>query len=767
MRVNEQNPNPEMADAKQNMNTNIICKAYSCIFRFWMMIYCLLRKAISTVKLLDYFFIPFEDIVVEDVECFMKFIQKQILILAYKGALIIQLISFAFIFDRKRIGSRVIFSFISLYAIYDLKWLISSSAHKHLKLWVIIDLFSLFFLNTLNFESHSSINILLKSSIFFGLCNCFKNELCQFLCALGLSLYASLLSVHYGSDPFWENFVITLFFYTITIYFIKIIMMIINEYNKRLLQAREKTQLDLHNKNMFLASIAHDLKNPINSILGFIDQLKNSSNLNKEDKAHLNTASFACQIMHNLIKNIVDISKVENGKFSIDRLPMCIKEEVKKITKIEAQLIRMKGLNFYKKYLTPIPNMVLGDSMRFTQLLMNLIGNAMKFTTHGYVAVTFCWVKHVNDVIKNDTFNELCEGLIPLEEEFMPNSLRRSTFCKKKLGSSDLLNVRGLQENSPIEGPEDYNEGFTETVQDKIKKYSQSPQRVYTEGKGEPTSVSSITLQKKDSHFRREMLKRKGTGDKFSFGEQESDTSKHVKLEENETESEKEIFDEEDFGDSGMLIIDIIDTGIGMTNEEQKKLFQPFSQANSSIKHNFGGTGLGLWITKQIVQIMCGVVEVKSQPHKGTRFRMTIPFELSKEDQLPIQEIMLGAKNKKQSSPQNEIIELRLTETAKFNGRRGSLRSERILLLEDENKKSNTKLTQIYNQLKCTDIQLVYSTYEKALDILCKDTYAFFAILVIASSHSLKTKRVITKIMKHLQDNEQKQIPCAVASGIF
>lgn len=70
----------------------------------------------------------------------------------------------------------------------------------------------------------------------------------------------------------------------------------------------------------------------------------------------------------------------------------------------------------------------------------------------------------------------------------------------------------------------------------------------------------------------------------------------------------------------GKLIIEVIDSGIGISKEGLKKLFKPFSTADKSIQAKYGGTGLGLWITNKIVNLMKGSIEVKSELNKGTSF---------------------------------------------------------------------------------------------------------------------------------------------------
>jgi signal transduction histidine kinase len=81
---------------------------------------------------------------------------------------------------------------------------------------------------------------------------------------------------------------------------------------------------------------------------------------------------------------------------------------------------------------------------------------------------------------------------------------------------------------------------------------------------------------------------------------------------------------------SGTLVLQIFDTGIGISKSFIHRLFQPFGQANKEIQKTFGGTGLGLWISKIIVELMGGTIQVESEEGKGTRFTIRLNLKVAK-----------------------------------------------------------------------------------------------------------------------------------------
>jgi signal transduction histidine kinase len=78
--------------------------------------------------------------------------------------------------------------------------------------------------------------------------------------------------------------------------------------------------------------------------------------------------------------------------------------------------------------------------------------------------------------------------------------------------------------------------------------------------------------------------------------------------------------------DGGWLIVEVRDTGIGMTREEMGKLFQPFQQANAQTSRQYGGTGLGLALSRRLCDLMGGTIGVSSEPGAGSTFTVKLPL---------------------------------------------------------------------------------------------------------------------------------------------
>lgn len=151
---------------------------------------------------------------------------------------------------------------------------------------------------------------------------------------------------------------------------------------KHLLREREL----IEKRDIIVANISHDLRTPLNSIMGYVDILLNDLQLQNEEYRITEKIKKNSNILLQLINNIIDMSKIQNNKMEIRCEPCNIKKIIKESIQI-ASSDNINNIPIYKEISPNIPKMILTDSTRLCQILVNLINNAFKFTLEGYVKI--------------------------------------------------------------------------------------------------------------------------------------------------------------------------------------------------------------------------------------------------------------------------------------------------------------------------------------------------------------------------------------------
>lgn len=246
-----------------------------------------------------------------------------------------------------------------------------------------------------------------------------------------------------------------------------------NDAEIALAQAKDAAEAASRSKSEFLANMSHELRTPMNGVIGMIE-LARMNALDGESDELLKIARNSAESLLAILNDILDVSKIEAGKLSIDNTPFEFAELTREVLRLMEPLINEKGLSHSLTFPADLPETLIGDPLRIRQVLLNLIGNAIKFTRQGSVAVD------VKIVAKNSA-------------------------------------------------------GLT-------------------------------------------------------------------------------------------LSIAISDTGIGIPNDRLDAIFHAFTQADGSTTRHFGGTGLGLTISSQLVELMGGKLSVESQEGQGSTFRFTLPL---------------------------------------------------------------------------------------------------------------------------------------------
>ncbi len=228
-------------------------------------------------------------------------------------------------------------------------------------------------------------------------------------------------------------------------------------------------------KSQFLATMSHELRTPMNGVLGMLDVVLKTP-LTAQQHEYIDVARSSAKSLLRVLNDVLDFSKLEAGAVAIENVPYSPCKVIDEVAALLRPKAEEKGLQLKIEKSPDLPEVLDGDGVRLRQVLVNLIGNAIKFTDRGHV--------------------ELSAGL-------------------GKTRSSD------------------------------------------------------------------------------------------------------------------QLVITVRDTGIGISEEAGPKLFKHFAQADSSMSRRFGGTGLGLVICKQIVELMGGEIGVRSEEGKGSAFWFTVPARIA------------------------------------------------------------------------------------------------------------------------------------------
>ena len=159
------------------------------------------------------------------------------------------------------------------------------------------------------------------------------------------------------------------------------------ERTQELSKARDAAETANRAKSVFLATMSHELRTPLNGILGYAQILKMDPSLNMEQKEGINIIEQSGEHLLLLINDVLDLAKIEAGKIDIEKNNFHLQAFLKSINEIVR--IRAVHQNIYLKFepLEPLPACVYGDEKRLRQVLINLLGNAIKFTDEG--GVTF------------------------------------------------------------------------------------------------------------------------------------------------------------------------------------------------------------------------------------------------------------------------------------------------------------------------------------------------------------------------------------------
>ena len=206
-----------------------------------------------------------------------------------------------------------------------------------------------------------------------------------------------------------------------------------------LTKAKLEAEKSSRAKELFLANMSHEIRTPLSGIYGML-QLLQGTPLNEEQITYTNAIDKAIDTLQSIITDILDFSKINNGVLHLETSPFSLKEELEAVRQLMSPKAAVNGVKIDFKFDDKLSEVYTGDAHRINQIITNLVGNSIKFTTIGSISINaFCKKKTRN---KDLVLIEVVDTGIGIHETFLPRIF--DAFTQEQDGKSKSFGGTGL-----------------------------------------------------------------------------------------------------------------------------------------------------------------------------------------------------------------------------------------------------------------------------------------------------------------------------------